>query len=45
MGQYLIIIPSKKLVLVRFGATVDDAAWSCNDFVKSIVAVLPEEKN
>jgi len=42
LGQFVIVLPSKKLVLVRFGATVDFSAWSNNEFVKNIVEILPE---
>jgi CubicO group peptidase (beta-lactamase class C family) len=39
--QKVIIIPSKKLVLVRFGATSNRAAWDTNDFINNILAALP----
>lgn len=40
--QRVFIIPSKKLVLVRFGATSDKSAWSDDAFVADVLAALPE---
>jgi CubicO group peptidase (beta-lactamase class C family) len=40
--QRVFVIPSKKLVLVRFGATSYRAAWSDDVFVADIVAALPQ---
>jgi len=40
-GQRAIIIPSKNLVLVRFGATSDSVAWNDEVFVNNITAALP----
>jgi CubicO group peptidase (beta-lactamase class C family) len=39
--QKVIIIPSKKLVLVRFGATTDRKAWNTDEFIKRVLACLP----
>jgi len=39
--QKVIVIPSKKLVLVRFGATTDRKTWNTNEFIKNILAALP----
>jgi len=38
--QMVIVVPSEKLVLLRFGATSDRSAWSKNDFIKSVLASL-----
>jgi len=40
--QKMIIIPSKKLVLVRFGATSDRKAWNRDEFIANVLAALPE---
>jgi CubicO group peptidase (beta-lactamase class C family) len=39
--QKVIVIPSKKLVLVRFGATTDRKTWNTDEFIKNILAALP----
>jgi CubicO group peptidase (beta-lactamase class C family) len=39
--QYVVIIPSKKLVIVRFGATSVRGAWDINDFISRVTAALP----
>jgi CubicO group peptidase (beta-lactamase class C family) len=39
--QKVIVIPSKKLVLVRFGATSDRKSWNTDEFIKNILACLP----
>jgi CubicO group peptidase (beta-lactamase class C family) len=39
--QKLIIIPSRKLVLVRLGATTNRKAWDTDAFIKSILDCLP----
>lgn len=39
--QKVIIIPSRDLVLVRFGATADRSAWDTNRFIRSILDALP----
>jgi len=41
--QYVVIIPSKKLVIVRFGATSVRAAWDINDFISRVVAAIPDK--
>ena len=40
--QCLIIIPSRQLVLVRFGATTNSKAWSTDRFIQNILKALPE---
>ncbi len=40
--QKVIIIPSNKLVLVRFGATSDRKAWNSDEFIANVLAALPE---
>jgi len=37
-GQALVIIPSKNMVIVRFGLTRPRSAWNMNDYVKEIIA-------
>jgi CubicO group peptidase (beta-lactamase class C family) len=39
--QRVLIIPSKKLVLVRFGATTDREAWNSDEFITDVLAALP----
>ena len=39
--QKVIMIPSKKLVLVRFGATSPRSAWDTDAFIASVVRALP----
>jgi CubicO group peptidase (beta-lactamase class C family) len=39
--QKVIVIPSRKLVLVRFGATTDRKAWNTDAFIKSVLDCLP----
>ncbi len=39
-GQFLIIIPSKKLVLVRLGLNTTSAGWSLPRFVSRVMAAL-----
>jgi CubicO group peptidase (beta-lactamase class C family) len=41
--QYVVVIPSKKLVMVRFGATSVRGAWDMNDFISRVTAGLPEK--
>jgi CubicO group peptidase (beta-lactamase class C family) len=41
--QYVVVIPSKKLVIVRFGATSVRAAWDMNDFISRVVAAIPDK--
>ena len=40
--QKVIIIPSRKLVLVRFGATSDRKAWNSDEFIANVLAALPD---
>ncbi|CAB1062091.1 Beta-lactamase class C-like and penicillin binding proteins (PBPs) superfamily [Olavius sp. associated proteobacterium Delta 1] len=40
--QKVIIIPSEKLVLVRFGATSDRKSWNSDEFIANVLAALPE---
>jgi CubicO group peptidase (beta-lactamase class C family) len=39
--QQVIVIPSRKTVLVRFGATTDHKAWNTDSFIRSILMALP----
>jgi len=39
--QKVIVIPSKKLVLVRFGATSDRSTWNSDEFIANVLAALP----
>jgi CubicO group peptidase (beta-lactamase class C family) len=39
--QKVIVIPSRKLVLVRFGATTDRSAWNTDAFIKNVLDCLP----
>ena len=39
--QKVIVIPSKKLVLVRFGATSPRAAWDTDAFIAGVIRALP----
>jgi CubicO group peptidase (beta-lactamase class C family) len=41
--QYVVIIPSKKLVIVRFGATSVRAAWNMDDFISRVTAAIPDK--
>ncbi|MBP1740575.1 MAG: serine hydrolase [Deltaproteobacteria bacterium] len=41
--QYVVIIPSKKLVIVRFGATSVRAAWDMNDFISLVTAAIADK--
>jgi CubicO group peptidase (beta-lactamase class C family) len=38
--QKVIVIPSKKLVLVRFGATTHRPAWDNDEFIRNILAAF-----
>jgi CubicO group peptidase (beta-lactamase class C family) len=40
--QKLIVIPSRKLVLVRFGATSERKAWNTDAFIADVLAALPQ---
>jgi len=39
--QKVIVIPSRKLVLVRFGATSDREAWDTDEFIKNVLEAFP----
>ena len=39
--QKVIVIPSRKLVLVRFGATSDRQTWDTDEFIENVLACLP----
>ena len=38
--QRVIVIPSKKLVLVRFGVTAHRPAWNTDEFIQNVLAAL-----
>lgn len=40
--QKMIVIPSKNLVLVRFGATTDRKSWDTNSFIRDVLKALPK---
>jgi len=40
--QKVIVIPSKKLVLVRFGASSPRSAWDTDAFIANVIRALPE---
>jgi hypothetical protein len=40
--QRVFVVPSKNLVLVRFGATSVNNAWNHDAFVSRMLAALPE---
>jgi len=42
-GQRVIVIPSKKLVLVRFGATTPSSAWDTDAFITGVLQALPKK--
>lgn len=41
-GQKVLVVPSRSLVVVRLGQTRDRSTWVMQDFVKDVLAVLPE---
>jgi CubicO group peptidase (beta-lactamase class C family) len=41
-GQYVVIVPSHELVVVRLGVTHDDRAWSLGGFLRTVIDALPE---
>jgi len=44
-GQMTLIIPSKKLVIVRLGMTFDKDTWNPEPIVAEIIAALPSTKS
>ena len=41
-GQRMVVIPSRKLVLVRFGASTGKAAWQTNSLIRDVLTALPK---
>jgi len=41
-GQQVVIIPSRQLVAVRLGQALPESRWWSNDFLKGLLALLPE---
>jgi hypothetical protein len=41
-GQFVVVIPSRDLVIVRLGVTPLDGRWSFEGFVSKVVAAFPE---
>ncbi len=41
--QKLFIVPSKNLILVRFGATTERSAWNSDQFLRDFIAALPDK--
>lgn len=39
--QQVIVIPSREIVLVRFGATADGRDWNTDSFIRSVLMSLP----
>lgn len=39
--QKVIVIPSKKLLLIRFGATTDRKTWDSDEFIRNVLECLP----
>jgi CubicO group peptidase (beta-lactamase class C family) len=39
--QKVIVIPSKKLLLIRFGATKEKKSWDTDEFIKNVLQCLP----
>jgi CubicO group peptidase (beta-lactamase class C family) len=39
--QKVIVIPSKNLLLIRFGATTDRKTWNTDEFIKNVLGCLP----
>lgn len=42
-GQEVVVIPSRKLLLVRFGATSEKTAWQTNEFIRDILMTMKEQ--
>ena len=39
--QKVIVIPSRKLLLIRFGATTDRKTWNTDEFIRNVLECLP----
>jgi CubicO group peptidase (beta-lactamase class C family) len=42
-GQYMMIIPSRQLIVVRLGLD-EDEAWSENQFISLLLSALPKKR-
>lgn len=41
-GQYIVVIPTRDLVLVRLGFTPDKEAWDLGTFISEVLDAIPE---
>ncbi len=41
-GQFVVVVPSRDLVVVRLGVTPLDGRWSSEGFLSEVIAVFPE---